>query len=194
LLGGIGSGKSFVSRRLTEICSAAIVDADELAHEALDACARDGRLEEALGPGFVKKDGRADRSKIARRVFQEAPALRALERLTHPVVGSMIQERIHDHREGSGPSLLVLDVPLLIEVGLDRLCDALWFVDAPEELRLERAGKNGLSAEDVRRRESHQSPLERKRARADRVVPNDRAPADLDRDLREGLLSLGIRP
>ena len=93
---------------------------------------------------------------------------------------------------GKGPPILVLDVPLLIEVGLDRRCDALWFVDAPDEHRFERAEKRlGFSREEVARRESAQSPLDRKRARADLVIDNGSAPEALSAQVEEGLRALG---
>jgi dephospho-CoA kinase len=170
-----------------------LLDADQLAHEAVDACAQDGRLEAALGPGYVRPDRKADRAAIARRVFSDPAALRALERLTHPGLQALISERIQDHLGGTGPALLVLDVPLLIEVGLDRRCDALWFVDVPEERRMERAQKNGFSPEEVRRREVHQAPLDRKRARADFVLRNDQSDSALDARIREGLEALGLK-
>jgi dephospho-CoA kinase len=193
LLGGIGAGKSHVARKLVELAPAAVVDADALAHQVLDACARDGRLEEALGPGLVSA-GKPDRKRIAERVFSDAAALRALERLTHPSIQALIVDRVQTHRRGHGEPLLVLDVPLLLEVGLDRSCDMLWFIDVPDDLRTRRAAKNGLAADEVARRERHQTPLERKRARADVVIRNDVDDATLSRTLAEALARLGMGP
>ena len=89
---------------------------------------------------------------------------------------------------------LVLDVPLLIEVGLERRCDALWFVDAPDEMRYSRAEKRlGFSKDEVQRREAAQSPLDRKRARADFVIDNSGAPESLTAQVVAGLKALGCR-
>ena len=99
---------------------------------------------------------------------------------------------MEDHRAGEGPPLLVLDAALLIEVGLDRQCDALWYVDAPEALRAERAAARGLTLEEIRLREAFQSPAERKRARADRVIHNDVDDDALDGQVIEGLEALGV--
>lgn len=190
LLGGIASGKSSVARHLAATAKAAIVDADALARVVLDACARDGRLTDALGPWAVK-GGVPDRKEIAKRVFSEPSMLRTLERLTHPAITAQIEDAIEDHRSGAGSAILVLDVPLLLEVGLDRRCDELWFVDAPDAARFERAkARLGLSKEDVLSREAAQSPLSRKRERAHRVLRNDGDVARLEAAVAEALRGL----
>jgi dephospho-CoA kinase len=171
-----------------------VVDADAIAHEALEQCARDGRLAACLGAFAVRPDGTPDRKAIAKRVFSEPAALRALERLTHPAVIARIRDAVEDHRAGNGPRVLVLDVPLLIEVGLDRRCDELWFVEAPDEARFSRAaqGPLRLSQEEVLRREAAQSPLDRKKGRADRVLPNAAGEAALSAEVDAALRGLGI--
>ena len=192
MLGAIGAGKSHVAREVVRIGGASRLDADALAREALEAAAADGRLEAALGPGCVTPEGRPDREAIAAKVFGNPPLLRSLEGLTHPAVTTLIRERLGRHRRGEGPAVLVLDVPLLLEVGLDRSCDVLWFVDVPDTLRMERLAERGLDPDQVRQREAHQTPLERKRARSDLVIRND-VPADaLAQQIREGLDALGI--
>src|SRR5262245_18922339 len=83
-LGGIGAGKSHVAKQIARLAPGRVVDADELALAVLLDCARDGRLQAALGPEYVRNDGTPDRTAIAKRVFNDPGALRALERLTHP--------------------------------------------------------------------------------------------------------------
>jgi dephospho-CoA kinase len=194
LLGGIGSGKSFVARRLVELAGGEVLDADVLAREALEQAASDGRLAQALGAGLVTEAGAPDRAAIARRAFSDPEALRALERLTHPAVHARIRARLAAHRAGEGPDLLVLDVPLLLEVGLDRACDALWFVETSEATRRARTRRRGLEDAQAAAREAQQSPLARKRGRADFVLHNDGDGSDLDRQLLAGLRALGMRP
>jgi dephospho-CoA kinase len=191
LLGGIASGKSTVSSLLAAEGHGVVFDADAVARECLDMTARDGRLAEALGAWAVTSSGAPDRRAIATRVFDDAALLRALERITHPAVLARIEDAVEDHRAGKGAPLLVLDVPLLIETGLDRRCDALWFVDAPDESRYARANERlRLSREEVQKRESAQSPLERKRSRADVVIRNDGTLADLKARVVEALRGL----
>jgi dephospho-CoA kinase len=195
LLGGIAAGKSTVSALLKKLGPGRVVDADALARTALEACARDGRLASALGPWAVTKAGVPDRKAIAAKVFADPAALRALERITHPAITAAIDEAVNDHRMGRGEPILILDVPLLLEAGLDRRCDALWFIDAPDAARFARAMERlGLSRDDVERRESAQSPLERKRARADYTIENAGAQEALAAQVEAGLVRLGWRP
>jgi dephospho-CoA kinase len=194
LLGGIGSGKSTVAAAILRHADARVVDADALAKVALEECARDGRLVSALGQGALRPDGTPDRRAIAAKVFRDSRALRDLERLTHPFVLAQIDEAVEDHRSGSGPSLLVLDVPLLLETGLERRCDALWFVEVPDAERFARAEKRlGLSPDDVRAREEAQSPLDRKKARSDLVIDNAGPPAAAEAQVVAGLEALRVR-
>ncbi|MDJ0974177.1 MAG: dephospho-CoA kinase [Planctomycetota bacterium] len=193
MLGGIGAGKSYVARRLAALTGGTLVDADALAHQALDACAADGRLTEALGPGYVTAEGGANREALAQEVFSDPALLGRLEDLVHPLVFALMDDLIQNHGRGDGPAVLVLDVPLLIEVGLDPRCDVLWFVDVPEALRKERTGRRGLSWEETKLREQSQTPLEEKRERADWIIRNDVEDALLDQQIREALDAVGVR-
>lgn len=197
ILGGIAAGKSHVAARLGVLGPGRVVDADKLAHVALDACAADGRLAETFGPEVIQagEAGAVDkpnRRALAEIVFRNPGKLRRLERLIHPPVHTAIRMTIEDHRSGEGPRVLILDVPLLIEVGLDRRCDALWYVDIPDAVRFERARARGLDIEDIQRRTAFQSPLERKRARADLVIDNSVDADALDGQIVQGLIRLGV--
>jgi len=191
ILGGIGAGKSYVARRAAELGPGVVVDADAIAHEALRVYAKDGRLAEAIGEEYVR-DGRPDTKALGARAFEDPSLLRRLERLVHPYVHSTIKMAIEDFRAGKGAPLLVLDVPLLIEVGLDRQCEVLWYIETPDDLRATRAGVRGLSREQIQLREAFQSPRERKRARADLIIRNDVDPDALDAQLRAALSGLGL--
>jgi dephospho-CoA kinase len=186
-----------VARRIAVLGPGRVVDADALAARALAEAARDGRLRAALGDGFVTSGGEPDRAALADRVFSDPASLDAIERLTHPDVRAAILAEVEAHRRGGGPPVLVLDVPLLLETGLDRLCDRLWYVEAGADTRRRRTTARGLAQEDLARREARQSPIERKRARADLVIPNEESgeghpPDPLDRRILEGLRALGV--
>jgi len=191
LLGGMCVGKSVVARRIAALGPGCVVDADALASEALEDAARDGRLEGTLGPGFVE-DGRPDRARIARAVFADAALLRKLEALLHPPCRRRIEAALAAHARGEGPDLLVLDAALLVETGLDDRCDALWYVEAPPAARARMMAMRGVTQAEIARREAQQEPPERKRARATRVLVNDMDAERLDRQIREGLASLGV--
>lgn len=192
MLGGIGAGKSHVAVRAAELGPGRVVDADALAHQALELFARDGRLAEAVGAEFVD-EGRPDVKALGARAFEDPALLRRLERLVHPYCHAAIKAAIDDFRAGDGPPLLVLDVPLLIEVGLDRSCDFLWYVETPDDVRASRAQRRGLTLEQIRLREAFQSPRERKRARADLVIHNEVDGDELDRQILAGLVTVGVR-
>ena len=195
MLGGVASGKSFVARRIAALGTGRVVDADVLAKAALAAAAADGRLAEALGETYVTEDGKPDVAALGAKAFEDRAFLAHLEQLLHPEVHAAIQAelaRFHGDDAADAPRLLVLDVPLLIEVGLDRRCDALWFVETSDDVRAERAAGRDLTLDEIHRRESFQTPLVRKRARADRVIDNDVGPDALDAQVREGLVALGL--
>ena len=139
-------------------------------------------------------NGVPNREKIAGVVFNDAAKLRRLERLIHPYCFAKIKGAVQDHRRGDGDPVLVLDVALLIEVGLDRHCDVLWFVDVPEDIRAKRAQSRGIAMEDIERRERFQSPMSRKKARADFVINNYVSSEELDAQVRAGLDAVGISP
>jgi len=193
LLGGIGAGKSYVATRAAVLAPGRVVDADVLAHEALRLHAADGSLAESVGEAFVR-DGQPRVQALGQRAFEDPALLRRLERLLHPHCLCGIREAVERHRSGDGLPLLILDAALLIEVGLDRSCDALWFIEVPEDLRVVRAAKRGMSLAQIRLREAFQSPRERKRARADRIIRNDVSDEALDQQIVQGLRDLGVHP
>jgi dephospho-CoA kinase len=166
------SGKSTVSGMLAAL-GAAAVDADLLAHEAMDAPGTARRVERLLGTGVLRTDGSVDRGAVAARVFGErgAPALRRLEGLLHPLVRLRMRELVAAARRRRAPAV-VLEVPLLFEAGLDRSCDLSVFVDAPRTVRLRRARARGWTGRDLRAREARQLPAAARRRRADEVVDN----------------------
>ena len=185
LTGNIGSGKSSVARRLAER-GAAVIDADALAREASEDAAVLARIEAALGAGLVV-DGRLDRGAVARRVFGDDAARERLNAIVHPWVRRASAEREAALMGGPNPPpVIVLDIPLLYENGLDRGLDAVVVVDAPLEERVRRvAGRSGLAPDEVRARDAAQMPLADKVRRADHVVDNSGPESSLDRQVAE---------
>lgn len=179
VMGGIASGKSAVARALAG-ADGWVLDADKIAHRALEAPAVRAWLRQNFGEQVFGADG-VDRPALAARVFTE-PQLRAeLEHLVHPIVRDELRARLELARSQRIPRV-VLDVPLLLENDaahqLMRECDALVFVHSNATVRAERARRTrGWAGSELERREAAQSPLEFKRARADVVIDND---GDLD--------------
>lgn len=176
VLGGIASGKSRVAELLAGP-RGVVVDADRLAHEALDEPAVRERIRARFGPDVFRPGGGVDRARLSREVFGDPEARAALEGWVHPRVRERIASALARARQ-EGARRVVLDVPLLLENagqhGLLALCDRLVFVDAPAEVRERRAmAARGWAAGELARREAAQLPLDEKRSRADHVIEND---------------------
>lgn len=169
LTGGIGSGKSTVARLLAAR-GAVVIDADVLAREAL-APGSPGlaAVVAALGAGILDADGTLDRQRLAARVFSDPAALGQLEGIVHPIVAQLTAER---RSRAPAGSLVVHDVPLLVEKGLGERYDLVVVVDAPDDVRLERLVARGLHADDVRARMAAQASRAERLAAADVVLDN----------------------
>ncbi|MCG3137742.1 MAG: Dephospho-CoA kinase [Phycisphaerae bacterium] len=172
LAGGIASGKSCVADYLGEL-GAAVIDADRINHEVLAEPAVRDRIKQWWGADTYSEDGQCNRAKLAEIVFRHPDQIRRLEELTHP--------RVEDRRRTVQAELLaqptttvvVLNIPLLFEVGADRDCQVIIFVDCSQEMRIARArATRGWDAAELMRRENLQWPLEWKRTRADYIVEN----------------------
>jgi dephospho-CoA kinase len=177
LTGGIGAGKSEVSRRLAEL-GAVIVDADRIAREVV-APGTDGlrAVVEEFGEGILAPDGSLDRAALGAVVFADPDRLAALNALVHPLVAA----RSAEVEAAAAPDAVVVhDVPLLAENGLAPLYDRVLVVDASEERRLERLTRlRGMSEADARARIAAQAPREERLAVADVVLDNDGPLQDL---------------
>jgi len=176
LAGGIGSGKSTVARLLAER-GWVVLDADAEAKAALDRDEVRRTLVEWWGPSVLGSDGRTDRASVARIVFADDDQRRRLEALIHPLVRRSRAEALAEaERRAQGREIpgVVMDVPLLFEAGIDRECDAVLFVEAPESTRIERVHRNrGWTPDEFRRREAAQWPVVRKREASQAVIVND---------------------
>ena len=172
LTGNIGSGKSTVARLLLAK-GAALIDSDALARQASEDPVVLQAIAEALGPDLVK-NGALERAKTAERVFGDAAALETLNGIIHPWVRRESARQVEALRtQPEPPALILLDIPLLYENGLETTVDAVIVVNAPLELRVERATeRSGLSKEAVLARDKAQLPLETKVERADYVLDN----------------------
>jgi len=178
ILGGVASGKSLVARELARL-GAGLLDADRAGHEVLRMPQIEAAARVRWGPDVFGPDGRIHRGRLAEIVFADSAAAgedrKYLEQLTHPEIGRLLRRQA-EQMAASGHKAAVLDAPLLLEAGWDRLCDSLVFVDAPRQLRLSRALGRGWSEEDFVAREGVQESLDLKRKRADVVVDNSGSP------------------
>jgi dephospho-CoA kinase len=176
LTGGIGSGKSTVSRLLAEH-GAVIVDADAIAREVVEPGTPGlAAVVEAFGTGVLAPDGSLDRPALAAVVFADPEARRRLDAIVHPLV----RARAAEVAAAAAPDAVVVhDVPLLVETGQAGLYDVVVVVEADPETRVARLVQRGLTAEDARARMAAQATDEQRRAVADVVLDNSGTPERL---------------
>jgi dephospho-CoA kinase len=179
LTGGIGSGKSEVSRLLARH-GAVVVDADLIAREVVEPGTPGlARLVAEFGAEVLRSDGTLDRPALGARVFADPAALARLNAIVHPLVGERTAELLRKAR-ASGATVVVHDVPLLVENNLADSYDAVVVVAARPQTQLDRLVRlRGLPEAEARQRLDAQAPLADKLAVATHVVQNDGALEDL---------------
>jgi dephospho-CoA kinase len=170
--GGIATGKSTVDRML-EAHGAVVIDADELAREVVGA--GEPALDEVaarFGRELILPDGTLDRSGLGAIVFADPEARRDLERITHPRILALMQERVAAALAGPAP-LVAVDIPLLFENAREGLFEGVLLVYAPREIQLRRLHeRNGLDETAALQRLAAQLPIDEKRERATWVIEN----------------------
>lgn len=176
LTGGIGTGKSTVSRLLAER-GARIVDAD-LAARAVVEPGTEGlaRLVAEFGPGILQADGTLDRPRLAALAFSDPERRARLNAITHPLVGRWMAERTAE-AAAEGAPVVVHDIPLLYENDRQGAFEKVIVVYAPDAVALERLRARGMADDDARARIAAQLPIDEKRRRADVVIDNSGDPA-----------------
>jgi dephospho-CoA kinase len=150
------------------------------------------------GDDAFQPDGRIDRRAIARRVFGSSEERRRLERLIHPVVARLRDERMAEAARLAPPArpvAIVWDTPLLFEAGLAGRCDAVVFVDATRADRLRRVrDTRGWDEAELDRRENSQWPLDKKRTMSHHVLTNTGQPATPARDSENPVQAADVTP
>ena len=179
LTGGIGTGKTAVSRVLREL-GAEIIGADESGHEVYRRGTEAWHdMVEAFGDGILTADGEVDRSKLAAIVFQDRQALGQLNAIVHPRIRAVVEERIRE-LEGQGREVAVVEAALLVEANWASLVDEVWVTVAPEESVVERTmARNGLDSDAVQARIRSQAPREELLSHADAIIDNRGSPEQL---------------
>ncbi|HEX5103151.1 MAG TPA: dephospho-CoA kinase [Pirellulaceae bacterium] len=176
LVGGIASGKSVVADCFRDL-GAVVLDADRAGHAVLREPDVIAALKARWGERILDASGQVSRREVAKIVFarEDDSERQFLEQLTHPRIQMRLQQELAKAQAAEEPPrVVVLDAALLFEAGWERLCDKIIFVDAPRDVRLERAVARGWSAEQFAAREAAQLPALEKRRRADLVIRNVR--------------------
>lgn len=195
LTGGIATGKSTVSAMMRE-SGVPVICLDELSREVVQPGTEGlAEIRRVFGDSVVDPEGGLDRAAMASIVFNDSEKRALLESIIHPRVAQEKKRRIERY-EDEGRRLVVVDIPLLFEVGWQDKCDVIVVVYSPKSIQEERlVQRDGISRKDARLRLDAQMSIEEKRNRADFVIDNSGTPEEtreqVERTLRK-MNSLGM--
>ena len=194
LVGRAGSGKSTVARAL-EADGAVVIAADQLGHQVTDQDPEVRRaLEADYGAEVYRADGALDRRRVAARIFADPAARARLDRLVHPRILARIRSRLEELRAARFRGVVVIDAALMLEWGLERECDAILAVVAPEREQIERLARARQWSEDeARARLAAQRDNAGFAGAADRVIDNRDTIDVLERTARQAVEDLKAR-
>lgn len=173
LTGGIACGKTTVARMLVSR-GAKMVDADVIAREVvLPGSPVLDQVAVRFGQAVIQEDGSLNRKKLGEIIFEDAVAKKDLESLLHPPIRRLMWERMHVLDEADPSGLVVVDIPLLYESGLETKFEEIMVVYVPREIQLKRLmERDGLGREQAERRLEAQWPIDRKKALAHILIDN----------------------
>ena len=173
LTGGIASGKSTVSDALVKL-GAIIIDGDKIAHRTMEPDQPAwAAIVEHFGPKILKPDRTIDRAKLGAIVFDDSEQLKALNSITRPWISKDINSELAAMRLAQPEAVLFLDIPLLYEAKMDKMCDQIWVIWVDRETQIERLMKrNNFTRDEAVKRIDAQMSLDEKARLADIVIDN----------------------
>lgn len=171
LTGGIASGKSTIARRLAEL-GAVIVDADQIVRDVqAPGSAVLSRIEEVFGADVIAEDGALDRAALGAKVFADPEQLARLNAIVHPAVRAESQRRFEAAASADPETVVVYDVPLLVEARVDDPWDLIVVAHAPADERRRRLVElRGMAEQAAQERIDAQVSDERRLAIADEII------------------------
>ena len=172
ILGGIGSGKSTVAAEFAKL-GCKVIDADRIAHELFTKKTIKEKIVVAFGRTILDSKGEIDRNRLGRIVFTDADKLSVLNGIIHPLVMEHAEELIEQYKRQNQVKAIVLDMPLLVEVGWAKRCDRLVFIDCEREIREKRAKNLGFDKNQFKIRENFQISLDNKARLTDNIIDNN---------------------
>jgi len=182
LTGGIGAGKSTVADLFSQK-GAVVIRSDELARQVIEPQTPGfQQVIDRFGQDFVNAEGYIDRAKLAQIVFHDDAALKDLENIVHPLVRSKTNQIIGQH---TSETIIVNEIPLLLEKKMESLFDFLVIVISSEKNRLERLTQRGLTTEQAIARMAKQVSDDERKAAADFLIVNDGNLDQLEADVEK---------
>jgi len=171
LTGGIGSGKSTTAGMFKEE-GADIIDFDLLARTVVEPGKPAWRkIVEYFGPNFLNPDGSINRAALGKIVFSEDKSRKALEDFVHPMILKERDRLVEQIKDKNSSSVIIVDFPLLFELGMGRDFDKTVLVYAPRGVQIKRVmQRDGLSKEEAEKRLKAQMPIDEKRKLSDYII------------------------
>jgi dephospho-CoA kinase len=175
LTGGIGSGKSTVGQMLEDL-GAIVTDSDQLAREVVERGTTGfDQIVAAFGDG-VLKNGDLDRAALAEVIFKDPTKRTQLEQITHPLIRKAFAKVVESSK---GDSIVINQIPLLVESKHEYKFDHVITVSATEEIRIERLLKRGMNLNQIKQRIQAQSTDAQREEISDSIIRNDKSQAEL---------------
>jgi dephospho-CoA kinase len=185
IIGGIASGKSTVAAQFGKL-GCAVISADAIAHDLLQQEPVRDEIVRQFGRSILHPSGQIDRGRLAQMVFADVERLCALNKVIHPRVLARTEELIAEYNRCRHVQAIVLDMPLLVEVGWASRCDRVIFVRCDPAQRARRAEQTGLMDEQgIKIREKFQISLDRKAELADNTIDNNSDFSTLVRQIQD---------
>ena len=170
LTGGIGAGKSTVADMFSKL-GAVVIRSDELARQVIEPNTTGfQKVLSRFGNQILQENGSIDRTKLAQIVFNDQSALKDLEEIIHPLVRNKTNELIESQTQ---ETIVVNEVPLLLEKKMEKMFDFLVVVISSEKNRINRLQKRGISEPEAKKRMSLQVSDEARKSSADFLITND---------------------
>jgi dephospho-CoA kinase len=184
LIGGIGSGKTSVSEILNSL-GVDVIDADKVGHEVYIPDSEGWRkVISVFGQGIVDQQNEIDRKKLGAIVFGDPKEMDKLNKLMHPIMYKLIQEKINKLAD-NGVEFVVLEAAILLEANWQPLTDEIWLAKADQEIVIERVQlRNKFTREEIIKRIQSQMSNEEREKHADIVISNDGTLEELKETVR----------
>jgi dephospho-CoA kinase len=182
LTGGIGAGKSTVADLFSKR-GAVVIRSDELARQVIEPQTPGFKqVTSRFGNEIVNDEGSIDRAKLAQVVFNDDVALKDLENIVHPLVRERTNQLMS---EQTSETIIVNEIPLLLEKKMESLFDFLVIVISSEKNRLERLSQKGVSEDQAKARMAKQVNDQDRKAAADFLIVNDGNLDQLEADVQK---------
>lgn len=185
ITGGIASGKSTISKILKEM-GAYIIDADEIGREVVQKGEKAyNEIVRYFGDDILLDSGEINRKKLGNIVFSDPEELKVLNDITHPEIVERISEKVDDLKRNEVRTI-VIDAAILFEMGLNKHCDSIWFIQTDRETQLNRLmERDRFDSKNAQNRIKRQHENENNIAFADVIINNDKSLDEIKEEVKE---------